>query len=401
MNRYILPASLALIVLTADARAADWLQFRGNSANSNATGEDLPVELSGETIAWQTDLPGQGLSQPIIVGGQVIVTASSGYAEDRLHVLSIDPATGSVQWERQFQATGRTVCHETSAVAAPTPASDGKRIFALYSSNDLICLDLTGGLQWYRGLGSEFPNASNSLGMASSPVVIDGTVIAQVESDAEAFAIGIDAETGDTKWKIDRPRRSNWSSPAILPTSDGRPTLALLQGSSGVVAVDPETGSTVWEYDSGASTTSSATVLDGTIVVPSNGLTTLKPQGTTFEQLWNASNLSPSTNSPVAADGMTFSINGGGVLSAGDLATGERLWQVRLKDRFSSTPLVSNGHLFAFNEGGVAFVVKVTREEGQIISQLDLAEKILSSPAAADGALYIRSDAHLWKFAKP
>jgi outer membrane protein assembly factor BamB len=88
------------------------------------------------------------------------------------------------------------MCHNKMCVATPTPASDGKRIFAFYSSNDVICLDLAGNLLWYRGLTFDYPNASNSLGMASSPVVVNDTLVVQVESDAEAFAVGLDTQTG-------------------------------------------------------------------------------------------------------------------------------------------------------------------------------------------------------------
>ncbi|MCA9049238.1 MAG: pyrrolo-quinoline quinone, partial [Planctomycetaceae bacterium] len=70
--------------LVQSACAADWRQFRGNDANSVAVGQELPTELSGETIAWKADLPGRGLSAPIIIGDQVILTASSGYDQDRL-----------------------------------------------------------------------------------------------------------------------------------------------------------------------------------------------------------------------------------------------------------------------------------------------------------------------------
>ena len=41
------------------------------------------------------------------------------------------------RWERQFWATGRTLSHEKICVASSSPASDGERVFALYSSNDL------------------------------------------------------------------------------------------------------------------------------------------------------------------------------------------------------------------------------------------------------------------------
>ncbi len=402
MKRQLISSFTILLAFVATCHGGDWRQFRGNAANSVAGNEKPPTELSGGSIAWQVELPGRGVASPIAVGQSIILTASSGYAQDRLHVLSFDSETGETQWERQFQATGRTACHNKMSVATPTPASDGERIFAFYSSNDLICTDLAGNLQWYRGLGSEFPNASNSLGMSSSPIVIGSTVIAQVESDAEAFAIGVDAESGETKWKIDRPRKANWTSPTILPASGDSPALALLQSSAGLSAVDPETGTVVWDFKEGASTTPSSSVVGGSIFIPSHGITTLKPStdGKSFEQLWNSSTLSPSTSSAVVMDGMTFSVNRSGALSAGDIETGKRIWQLRLKGPFSGTPVAANGHLFYFNEKGLAFVVRPTREKGEIVSELDLAETILASPAVADNALYIRSDGHLWKFAK-
>lgn len=397
--RFLIPA---VLLITVSADAGDWRQFRGNSANSIAEGEQLPTELSGGSVAWKVELPGRGLSGPIAVGQQVLLTASSGYTQERLHILSFDAETGEVQWERQFQATGRTGCHEKMCVATPTPASDGERIFAFYSSNDLICTDMAGDLLWYRGLGAEFPNASNSLGMSSSPIVVGGTVIAQVESDAEAFAIGVDALTGETRWKIDRPRKANWTSPAILPATDAKPALALLQSSQGLSAVDPETGTVVWEFGNGASTIPSSSVVDGTIYIPSNGLTTAKSsEDGQVQEVWNASNLSPSTSSPVVLNDMTFTVNSSGALSAGDVATGKRLWQLRLKGPFSGTPVVSNDHLFFFNEKGLASVVKPSKEGGEIVSELDLGETILCSPAASNNALYVRSDQHLWKFANP
>ncbi|MCA9036593.1 MAG: PQQ-binding-like beta-propeller repeat protein [Planctomycetaceae bacterium] len=386
-----------------NAGASDWRQFRGNLSNSVAADANLPTELSGGTVAWKKPLPGRGLSGPIVVGGRLYLTASSGYAQDRLHVLCFDAETGEQIWERQFTATGRTGCHDKMCNATPTMASDGTRVFAFFSSNDLICLDLDGNLQWYRGLGSEFPNASNSLGMSSSPIVIGTSVVVQVESDAEAFACGIDAESGQTKWQIERPRAANWTSPTVLPATESHPGLALLQSSKGVAAVDPETGETVWNFDKGASTIPSSTVSEGRVIIPSNGLTILQPSedGKSFEQLLNESSLSPSTPSPVVVNGISYTINSAGVVSAGDLKDGKRIWQLRLKGPFSGTPIVSNGYLYVFNEGGTAFVVKLGSDKGESISELDLGETVLCSPAASGNSLYVRSDGHLWKFADP
>ena len=80
-------------------------------------------------------------------------------------------------------------------MATPQACSDGERIYAYYSCNDVICLDLDGQLIWYRGLGHDFPNASSSLGMSSSPVVSDGALVLQLDTDSESFATGLDALT--------------------------------------------------------------------------------------------------------------------------------------------------------------------------------------------------------------
>ncbi len=381
--------------------ASDWKQFRGNDANSVAAGESLPTELSGSTIAWKTPLPGRGLSGPIVVGDKVFVSCSSGYTQDRLHVMCLDAAKGEKLWERQFNALGRTQTHEKMSNATPTMASDGERVFAFFSSNDLLCLSMDGKLLWFRGLGSEFPNASNSLGMSSSPIVIGTTVIVQVESDAESFACGVDTVSGETKWQIERPRAANWTSPTMLPATGSRPALALLQSSKGIAAVDPDSGKIVWNFEKGASTIPSATVDQGTVLIPSNGLTVIKPEGETFAEVWNAGNLGPSTPSPVVVDGIALVVNSSGVLNAGKAASGERLWQLRLRGPFSSTPIVANGHVYLFNEAGVAFVVKATEEKGEIVSELDLGETILCSPGAANGAIFVRSDKHLFKLANP
>ena len=125
---------------------ADWLHFRGSDNRSVATSEKAPIDLARDeagterNVAWKTPLPGRGVSSPILVAGKLIVTSASGFEQDRLHVVSIDAKTGKIDWERQFWATGRTICHPTSSVAANTPSSDGKRIFAFFSSNDLACL---------------------------------------------------------------------------------------------------------------------------------------------------------------------------------------------------------------------------------------------------------------------
>ncbi len=384
---------------------ADWRQFRGTQSTSVADNEAAPTSFSEkENIAWKSKLPGRGLSGPIVVGNQVFITASSGHFQDRLHVLAFDNVTGKQQWERQFWATGRTQCHDKMAVATPQPASDGQRIFAFYSSNDLMCLDLEGNLLWFRGLAVDYPNASNSLGMSSSPVVVGDTVVVQVESDSEAFAAGLDVTTGLQRWKIDRPKMSNWTSPAVITGKTPADDLVLLQSGTGLVACNPQTGKTAWTYDEGASTIPSTGVGGEYLIVPSNGLTALKIDSTSKnpQKLWNDSKLSPGTSSPIVHDGKAYVLNRAGVLACVAMADGKTLWQLRVngKGGFTSTPVMAGGNIYLINEEGGATVVKVGEEKGEIVGSGELGETILCTPAIANGALYVRSDGHLWKIAK-
>ena len=401
MKRIFAPL-LCLCCATLSAPAADWRQFRGPLGNGVAEDATLPVTFDAQkSVAWKISLTGRGLSSPIIVGDRVYVTCASGPKQDRLHVFCYRAADGAKLWERQFWATGRTTCHEKTCVAAPTPTSDGERLYAIFSCNDVVCLDLDGNLVWLRGLTRDYPNASNSLGMSSSPVIIDGVLVVQVENDSESFAAGLDARTGVNVWKLDRPKMANWTSPLVLKDRSGKPLVALQSG-KGVVAVAPATGQTVWDFTDGASTIPSSTLSGEVLYVPSKGLTALQSDssGDAPKQLWQSNQLRPATSSPLVLGGKIFTLNEAGVLTCGDTANGNRLWQLRLKGPFSATPVAAGRHLYVVNEKGLAQIVDTTKPEGEVTGEFNLGETILSTPSISNGAIYLRSDKHLWKLTK-
>jgi outer membrane protein assembly factor BamB len=389
---------IVLLCVTALVHA-DWRQFRGNSVDGLA---DEAVRLDGartSPVTWQKDLPGRGLASPIVVGEQVIVTASSGANDDRLHVLSFDAATGAPQWHRQFWGTGQSAHHPKTSVAAPTPASDGERIFAFYSTNDVVCLDLQGNLLWFRGLTYDYPNASNTLGMSSSPLVAQGTLVCLLESDAESLATGLDVTNGQTRWKIDRPRKANWTSPVLLKNAEGA-SQVLLQGSQGVTAVDPTSGEELWRYQDGASTIPSSVVAGNIVYVPSHGITAMRPgqsNPSVPEVLWNEGSLRPGTASPIVQGERLYVVNGAGVLSAANRENGKRLWQLRLQGSYSGSPVIAGERLFIVSEKGELQVVALRDNDGEKIATHELGDTVLSTPAVADGALFVRGEHHLWK----
>lgn len=394
--------SLFCSLLMFPALGGDWPQFRGARSDGVAPDARVPSQLDAQSVAWSVDLPGRGLSSPVIIGDRVFVTATSGSKQDRLHVLCFNLGDGSLRWERQFWATGRTMTHEKISGATPSPASDGERIYALFSSNDCLALDFDGNLIWYRGLGRDYPNASNSLGMSSSLVVADGVVVAQVENDSESFTAGLDAKDGANRWKLDRPKKANWTSPSLIRGADGK-TRVVLQSSRGLAVVEPATGRTVWSYDEGASTVPSSTVSDGRLYVPSQGLTVLEPgtDGQPPKQIWRSGQLRPGTSSPLVLGSRVFTLNDGGILSCADAADGRRLWQLRLKGPFSATPVSAGGLLYCVNENGLVQVVDPAKPEGVVVSELDLGQAIIGTPSIASDSLFVRSDGRLWRIGRP
>ncbi|TWT98037.1 outer membrane biogenesis protein BamB [Botrimarina colliarenosi] len=386
---------MLLLLAGASCAASEWKSFRGDGS-SYAPDAAPPTQWSvqqGENVAWTADLPGRGVSGPIVVDGRVVITASDGPRRERLHVVAFDDATGRRLWSRQAWATGRSQCHETSAVAAPTPASDGERVFAFYSSNDLLAIGLDGAVQWVRGLTLDHPGVGNDTGMASSPAVSGDAVIVQCECQNESFAIAMDRTTGATLWQVDRPREANWSSPLPWTTADGEPAV-WLQDSKGASLHHANSGKQLARIDAecrGFQSPSPGS--DDRLLLAAGGLSVYAAP---FEQpQLVAGNLQPGSPSPVVIGDRVLVINRGGVLACGDLESGDLVWRRRLGGQFWATPVVAGDMIYCVNSKGDATVVALGN--GDQVSKADFEEDILGSPAVSEAAVYFRSHAHLWK----
>jgi outer membrane protein assembly factor BamB len=116
--------------------------------------------------------------------------------------------------------------------------------------------------------------------------------------------------------------------------------------------------------------------------------------------VWDANRLGPGSSSPVVHDGRVYVLSNATV-RCGDVRTGELLWHVRLKGTYWATPVLAGGHLYCVNQDGDMQVVRLDEKQGELVAENRFGEPMHASPAVAGGAMYVRSDKHLWKIAPP
>lgn len=390
-----------LLAMAGESAADDWLRFHG-AGGAGCSEAGVPATFGPtENVAWRAALPGTGPSCPIVVGQTVVVTAADGPHQDRLHVLAFDAATGALRWQRTVWATGHTLVSSFGGVAGNTPTSDGTRVFALFSSNDLVACDLDGNFLWMRGLALENPNARNDVGMASSPVVVDGTVVVQVENPGTAFAAGLDAANGHTRWLLPLESSACWTTPVVLPGRGGQPDGVVLQTRGGLLAREARSGKPLWNYEEGGSTLSSSAIWGDCLFVPIGGMRALKRVDRGVEVAWDQSKLRLENVSPTVHRGRVYGIKSAGVLACADAATGKILWQLRLEGPFWASPVAAGDYLYAVNHKGLVQIVKLGQSEGTLAGTASIDPDVLATPAVADGAIYFRTNNALWKIAAP
>jgi outer membrane protein assembly factor BamB len=111
---------------------------------------------------------------------------------------------------------------------------------------------------------------------------------------------------------------------------------------------------------------------------------------------WTYKSQVPDVSSPIAVAGHVYFVSGKGVLTCVDAHSGERRYVHRLGGNYSASPLFAGGRLYFCSKEGVTRVV-MPGDKPEVVASNKLAGAILASPAAVDGALYIRTETHLYR----
>ncbi len=390
-------AILALVAASAVGWGQDWPQFRGQSRDGVVPSqESLPAfPAGGPRLVWERAV-GSGFSAPAVTGGRLLLFHRQGGMEV---VEALQAVDGERIWEFAYETTYKDDFGFENGPRA-TPVVANGRVFTFGAAGVLHCLDLeTGAKRWSVDTHAEFGVRKGFFGAASTPLVLDGRVIANIGGADGAGIVAFDAESGAKVWTA-TDHEASYSSP-VAARIDGR-LLAIFFTREGLVAVEPETGRVAyerrWRSRSRASVNAATAVVLGDIVFLSasygTGAIAMRLRNGQIEELWSGEDVIDNHYSSCVRSGSTlFGFHGrqeyGQSFRAADLVTGEVLWS---SDRLPAGSVLRVGdRLLLLLETGELLLAAASREKFEVLARAQiLGRETRAFPAVANGLLFAR-----------
>lgn len=376
---------------------ANYPFFRGAEGNGVAFQKNTPTDWNGATgknVVWKVKVPKSGFSSPIIWGNQLFVTGADAQAR---MVYCYDKNSGKLLWEAaadniQGSPAGMPKVTADTGLAAPTMATDGRAVFAIFATGDVIALDMSGKRLWARNLGVP----DNHYGHGSSLIVYKDKLLIQYDTNRSGKLLALSTKSGETVWETARNSKISWSSPILVNT--GTRTEVILTTNPNVNGYDPQTGKELWNIACLSGEVGPSAGYAGGMVFAANEyakLVGIKIGGGTPEIDWEADEFLPEVSSPLAINGLVFIATTYGVFACIDAKTGEKLWDQEYGDAFYSSPVYADGKVYITDMSGKTHIVKATKEY-QLIGTSELGEKAVCSPVFQDGRVYLRGMNNLY-----
>lgn len=433
----------------ADAQSdPNWPSFRGLHASGVSDGPNLPERWNastGEGILYQIEVPGLAHSSPIVWGDRLFLTtaissrkdanfrpglygsgeASADRSSHRWEVICLDKRTGKLLWqELATEGVPRDKRHVKATYANATPATDGKHVVALFGSEGLFCFTVEGRMLWKRDLGrldvGAYDLPSYEWGSASSPVIHDGRVFVQCDTQADSFLVAFDISTGEELWRTVRDELPSWGTPTVFPGEGVLPAEVITNGSNFIRGYDPLTGEERWRLGGSSKITAPSPVFSKNLFVVASGRAPERPifairaggsgdltlpadQTSSQSIAWSLTRRGPYMPTPLIYRDKVYVLNNHGPFACYDLKTGAEHYYLRLPHRgdgFSASPVASNGRIFLASENGEVYEVEAG-ETFQEPKSHPLGEPLMATPAISEGVLYVRGFRHLFAIGAP
>jgi outer membrane protein assembly factor BamB len=446
-RRIVRTAAPARVRLPAAApEAGSWPSFRGRFAAGVAEEQNLPDRWDGATgdnILWRTPIAGLAHSSPIVWGNRIFVTtaissnpnatfrpglygdgdASDDRSRQKWMVYAVDKRTGRIRWERVArEGVPRNKRHIKSTYASATPVTDGRIVVASFGSQGVHAYDVNGTFLWKVDLGhldlGAYDIPTFEWGPASSPIIWNGLVILQVDTQADSFLLALKADTGETAWKTAREELPSWGTPTVAVTPAG-PQL-VTNASNFIRGYDPATGKELWRLGGSSKITAPTPLFDEGVFVIASGRRPERPifvvrpdaRGDVTLQtgktsngavVWSRTGRGSYMPTPLIYKGLLYVLGNDGIFDAYNLHTGEEVYRQRLTkvgNGFSASPVAADGKIYLTNEDGDMIVVSAGSEFKQLATN-SMGELAMATPALSDGVMYVRTARSLFAVGRP
>jgi outer membrane protein assembly factor BamB len=368
-------------------------------------------------MVWKVPLPGveekatqdRNQSSPIVTKGRVFVTASywpkNGNAKDAVpehHVACYQASDGKQLWDVTIPPGPWKLSDLRGGYTAPTPASDGERVYVVFGSSVIAALDFDGKSVWRK----EIKPFDFDVAVGSSPIVYDDTVIYQCDQvNKSSRLLAYDRKTGDVKWEEKRPKQNfSHSTPVLAKIKDK--TQLLVAASNALQGVDPASGKILWWCDAAGDTVSPVHG-DGLVYCDggrgSFGVC-VDPTGegdvTKSHLKWKVAQVPEGFSSPVIVGEYVYRVHNPGILKCWKLDGGEEVINERLNGvSTASSPFATPDGRIYFASAGKSFVLKAGTKL-DILATNDLGDASEAAPAVSEGKIFVKGSKFLYCIGK-
>jgi outer membrane protein assembly factor BamB len=381
--------------------------------NGTSSEKNLPIRWSTtENVTWKLAMPERSGSTPIVWGDYVFLNVGEG---SNLSLWAVDRTSGAVRWKRPLSGGNRRMMKQQ--MSSPSPVTDGRSVWVMTGTGVLKAFDFSGKELWGRDIQADYGRFGLQWGYASSPLLFEDSLYVQVlhgmHTDDPSYLLRIDKATGKTVWRVLRMTRARFESPDAYTTpallKHGNSTEIVITGGDVVTGHDPATGQELWRADGlnpsndGSYRIVASPVVYGDLLfAPSRErpLLALKPGGrgdvTKSHVLWSFNN-GPDVPTPVSDGTYLYSINDRGILYCLDARTGKVIYgPQRLRNAtYSGSAVLADGRIYITDEDGVTTVIR-SGPKFELLSQNDLQDYTLSSPAISDGQIFVRTASFIY-----
>jgi outer membrane protein assembly factor BamB len=406
---------IAALILSSTCVANDWPQFRGPTGDGISTAAGVPVEWTADdNVAWKTPIPGSGWSSPVIAGGRLYLTTATDDADSgdvALRAVCLNAADGQIIWNVEVfrpKPDAARQAHTKNSLASSTPIVTEDRLYVHFGHMGTAALDLAGNIVWQQQSVTYPPVHGNG----GSPVLVGDVLVFSCDAASDPFVAALDRNDGNVRWRTPRNttagKKFSFSTPLVIEVDGEKQVISA--GSGFVGAYDPEDGREIWRvrYGEGYSVVPRPVFAHDTLFVSSGfnrpSILAIDPKGarrdaTASNVLWTHERGAPLTPSMIVAGEELYMVADNGVATCLDARTRQTHWTKRLGGDFSASPIWAEGRVYFLSEEGTTHVVKADKSY-ELLATNELGERSLASPAVDDGALYIRTESHLWRISK-